>query len=225
VAALVVLALVSGLLAWAPWEPPLTPTGLTVTASTPTTIALRWASRSAGTTVGRYLILRDEVEVGSVTAPTTSFVDSGLRPGAEHGYQVLAARGSKKSQPQARATVAATAAPAPSDPKRLAVTSDSVTIGWAAPADSPAPDRYTILVDGHDSATIDGAFPSSTPEYRVTGLSFGTPYSIQVQALWLPGGQSKPSSAIAVLTPYPPVSQARLDGSAGVPVKFTVRAT
>jgi chitodextrinase len=224
-AALAVVALVSGLLVWAPWEPPTTPTGLSVTASTPTTIALQWASRSTGTPVGRYLILRDKVEVGSVTAPTTSFVDSGLRPGAQHGYQVIAARGSKKSPSQARETVATTAAPAPSDPKRLAVTSSSVTIGWEAPAGSPVPDRYTILVNGQEAATIDGAFPSSTPEYRVTGLSFGTSYRLQVQALWLPDGQSKPSSAVAVVTPYPPVSEARLDGSAGVPVKFTVRAT
>ena len=222
-----VASLVSGLLVWAPWKPPATPTGLTVTSRTPTTITLSWAPRSTGTPVGRYVIVRNNSEVGSVTGSETSFVDSGLTPGGSYSYEVVAARGSKRSAPQAHPATANTTAPSPSALKQLAATPESVTIGWAPPADSPTPDEYMILsaTDGTQLATTFGDFGSSGPAYQITGLDFGSTYSVQVEAVWSAGGHSQPSSALEVTTSNPPVSQARLDNPDGASVKFTVTAS
>lgn len=222
-AILTVVVLVAVSLFWALWRAPSTPARLKAIATAPTTIRVSWAPRSTGTPVGRYLILRDDVEIGSVRPPITFFTDSGTAPGSQHAYRVIAARGSKRSRAQASPAIAVTPAPSPTGLRRLAVTPHSATIGWTAPADAPSPHRYILLLDGRETTTYIGLSPAT--QAQVTGLRFGTGYTIQLRAAWVRGGTSQPSAALEISTPNPPVSEARLDGSAGVPVRFTVRSS
>jgi hypothetical protein len=223
VAALAVILaaiLVAAVLAWAPWKPPATPKGIEAT-STPTTVTLAWHARSEGSPVGRYLVVRNGVEVGS--ASRTSFVDIGLAPGGVYTYQVIAARGSKRSAASPPLRVSTTAPP-PTQLEQRAVTPHSVTLGWSPPADAPAPNRYIIQADGNTLDTVEGTFPS-TPSDEITGLASGTTYALQVQAVWDAGGVSQPSAMLSVTTPDPPVSDARLDAAGGVPVHFKMTAS
>jgi hypothetical protein len=223
-ASVMVLVLIGGLLVWSPWKPPATPKGLTKSSSTPTTLTLKWAPKSGGSSVSQYLIFRDKKRVGSVAGSQTTYIDSNLVPGGSYQYQVVAARGSKRSAPSAM-VAATTLAPSPSDLKQAAVTTGSATITWSPPADSPAPDQYVISSSGTDLATIPGAFPSSPPAYQVTGLHFSTAYDFRIQAVWLAGGSSEPSAPLTVTTPNPPVSEARLDYPSGTTVGFTVTSS
>jgi hypothetical protein len=152
----------------------------------------------------------------------TSFVDTGLVPGGSYSYQVVAAHGSNRSEPSASTATAVTVAPTPSGLKRVAVTTDSVTLSWTAPADSPVPDEYVIVVDGNAVASISGNPPSGAPAYQIRNLHFGTSYGIQVKAEWRAGGRSQPSPTLKITTPNPPLADARLDDvAAGVQFRMT----
>ncbi len=65
---------------------PSTPTGLTVTGTTPTTASLSWSASSNSPT--GYQILRNGTQVGSSTG--TSWTDTGLSPGTTYSYTVEA---------------------------------------------------------------------------------------------------------------------------------------
>jgi hypothetical protein len=170
------------------------------------------------------MIVRDKNTAGWANGTATSFVDSGLVPGGSYSYQVVAARGSNHSRPSASTATAVTVAPAPSGLQRVAVTTDSVTLSWTAPADSPAPDEYVIVVDGKVVASISGNPSSGAPTYQARNLHFGTLYGIQVKAVWRAGGRSQPSPTLQITTPNPPLTDARLEDAAAV-VQFKMTSS
>ena len=67
-------------------EPPAAPV-VTAAATSQGSVALSWP---ADASVASYRIVRDGTQVGTVTAPATSFTDSGLTPLTQYGYQVFA---------------------------------------------------------------------------------------------------------------------------------------
>jgi hypothetical protein len=96
------------------------------------------------------------------------------------------------------------------------VTVSSAALSWQAPADSPAPDSYQVLREGHVVGTVDGR----TTTYRDTDLDPGTAYSYQVVATW-GGNSSKPGDSVTVRTTAPPLSDARLAACA-LPVQVHI---
>lgn len=68
--------------------PPTPPTGLGVTATSSSTVALQWTAATDNVAVAGYRISRNGTEVTSVTS--TSWTDSGLTGGTTYSYSVVA---------------------------------------------------------------------------------------------------------------------------------------
>ncbi|MCT1478148.1 fibrinogen-like YCDxxxxGGGW domain-containing protein [Microbacterium sp. p3-SID336] len=95
----------------APAPAPNAVTGLTATPSA-TSVALRWTAPSSGTAPATYVITRNGVKVGTVTAPTTSFTDTGLTASTAYTYTVSAvAAAGTSSTPVSVSTTTTAVAP------------------------------------------------------------------------------------------------------------------
>jgi hypothetical protein len=100
-AVVVALALLAGLLIWAPWKSPplLRPTGLTAGPATTSSVTFRWSRPATGPPPGRYVILHDGRVAGSVPGTVTSYRGTGLAPATAYRYRVAAERGGQRSAP------------------------------------------------------------------------------------------------------------------------------
>lgn len=200
VAGAAVAGLVAGLLIWAPWnEVPVPPAAVRVQSATATSVLVSWPASKGGSTVDRYLILRDGKQVGSVPASQTSYTDSGLAPGVSYRYTVVAGSGSQRSSPSVKAAVT-TITPAPVGLTVSQATWTTVTFRWSASPQGPAPDKYLI----YDPDGFVAILPGSAQSYQVTGLVPGTSYRYQVKAMWA-GRASGLSAALAAATLDPPL--------------------
>jgi hypothetical protein len=105
--AVVLLALVAGVLIWAPWRKPplLQPTGLAAGTRTTSSVAFHWSGPATGPPPDKYLILHDGKVISSVPGTVTSFHSTGLAPDTAYQYRVAAARGGKRSAPSLVLTV------------------------------------------------------------------------------------------------------------------------
>jgi serine/threonine protein kinase len=83
-----------------------------------------------------------------------------------------------------------------------------VQIAWAGPASGPLPDRYEVLQDGRELASVSG----TETDYRATGLNPDTAYRFTIIAI-RGTKHSTPSSALIVTTPTPPLYEAVLKSS------------
>ena len=225
-AALAAAGLVVGLVVWAPWakSAPGVPTNVTTTAAN-ASVALDWVAPQSGPSVGKYLIMRDGKQVGSVKGGTTTYVDKGLLPGLTYSYTVIAEANSKRSAASVAGS-ATTTAPSPQGLTVVGRTVESVTLRWSAPPDSPPPQKYEIVGGAGDAAAFStlGSASGSETSTQVTMLDPATEYAFQVTASW--GGEaSGPSAKVTASTLSPPLSQARLDTQGGHGwVKVTVRS-
>jgi hypothetical protein len=94
-------------------------------------------------------------------------------------------------------------------------TANSISFHWSRPATGPLPDKYQILSDG----TVAGSVAGTVTSYRQAGLTPATGYQFRVVAVR--GDKRSPQSAVlAVRTATPPISQARLQGSWNVNLKY-----
>jgi hypothetical protein len=91
-------------------------------------------------------------------------------------------------------------------------------LSWSRPPTGPLPDKYLILSDGRLAGSVAGMATS----YRQAGLTPASTYQYRVVAVR--GGKRSPQSAVlAVSTLTPPVSQARLQGSWSVDLRYLQR--
>ena len=99
IAVVAALALVAGLLLWAPWRSPplLRPTGLAAGPATTSSVAFHWADPATGPPPDRYQILHDGKVIGSVPGTVTSYRVAGLAPATVDQYRVAAVRGAQRS--------------------------------------------------------------------------------------------------------------------------------
>lgn len=201
------LALIAGLVIWAPWAPkgPPAPTAVRAHSPNATSVLVQWAPSKGSPVADHYLIQRNGVRVGSVLSTTTSYQDTGLAPATTYRYSIVAVSGTTKGDPSADLKVSTLAA-GPVGFSAGTVTTNSVTIQWSRPA--TAPDSYAILRDG----TAIGAAPGNVTSYKDTGLVPATAYPYTVMGV-SGGVRSAPSSVLVVRTLTPPVSAARLQGS------------
>jgi hypothetical protein len=93
------LALIAGLVSWAPWATPpvLRPTGLATGTSSASSVSISWAAPPTGPAPDRYVVSRDGKVIDSVPGTITRYRDRGLAPATEYRYQVTAVRGSTRS--------------------------------------------------------------------------------------------------------------------------------
>jgi acid phosphatase type 7 len=144
---------------------PSTPTGLSATTPSSTSVVLSWTASSDDVGVSDYVVTRDSVQLG--TTATNSFTDSGLTSGATYSYQVTARD-------------AAGNASAPSDP--LAVTTpQQFTLNAAADTfvyqDSPTANFGTAAAVEVDNSPVKwGLF-----RFSVTGVQGRTVHAAKLR--------------------------------------------
>ena len=94
-------------------------------------------------------------------------------------------------------------------------TATSVVVGWAVPTTGPVVDHYLIRRDGVQV----GSVPGKVTSYQDKGLDPATAYRYNVVAV-SGAVRSLPSSALVAKTLTPPISEARLQGSWTVDMKY-----
>lgn len=163
--------------------PPGAPTGLAVTATTVSTIAVSWVAPVGGTTVDGYDVRVDggaATDVGAVLAHTFT----GLTPDTAYTLEV---RSHGPGGTSAWVGLTSTTEGPPDEPTDLAVTDatiTSLTVTWVAPVGGTPVDGYDVRRDG-GSPTDAGAVLT----YTFTGLTPTTTYTLEVRA-YGPGGDS-----------------------------------
>ncbi|MFD6815403.1 fibrinogen-like YCDxxxxGGGW domain-containing protein [Microbacterium sp. NPDC060132] len=103
-----------------------------------TSVALGWTAPSGTTAAASYVVSRNGVKVGTVTAPATSFTDTGLTAGTAYTYTVVAVSAagvaSTPATVQATTTAAAPVGPAVSVPSGSAwswrYSADALPADW-----------------------------------------------------------------------------------------------
>ncbi len=191
--------------------PPNAPTGLSATATNPTTVHLSWnAAADTGanqTGVVKYNVLRNGVVIAQPT--TTSYTDATATAKTNYSYTVQAVDGAGNvSDDSGTATVTTPAAPdtaAPSMPANLAATAISasqVNVTWNASTDSGGSGLtgYNIYRDG----TKLNSSPVTGTSYGDSTVNATTTYSYRVEAVDGAGNKSAQTSAVSVTTPRTP---------------------
>ena len=97
--AVVLLALIVGVVIWAPWRkaPVLPPTRLAAGPRTTSSVTFHWSGPAIGPSPDKYLIVHNGKVINSVPGTITSFHAAGLAPDTAYKYRVAAVRGGKRS--------------------------------------------------------------------------------------------------------------------------------
>jgi Polysaccharide lyase len=179
-------------------SPPSTPTGLTVTAATKTTIALAWTPSTDNVGVVGYDVFQNDARLG--TTPVTAYTYSGLTCGRAYTLGVDAFDAAANTS--SRASVTASTAPCdgptditpPSTPTGLTVngtTQSSISSRWNASTDD-----YGVA--GYDLFRNNSRVGSTTAtNYTFSGLACGTTYTLGVDAFDAAGNVSGRASITA----------------------------
>lgn len=186
VAGTVVVVLLGVVFIWAPWSKPpvLRPTGLTEESAGLSTASFQWLGPATGPVPTKYQILLGGRVIGSVRGTTTSTRVTGLRPGTDYRFQVVAVRGAVHSVRSAVLELSTDPAPPVSD-SVLDGSFDMVPghATWYGYSKSPLPLRdqtwtfVPVCSSGPCSVRLSGSFQNldfSTTLTRDGGTYSGT---------------------------------------------------
>ena len=177
---------------------PSTPSGLTSSGQTSSTINLNWPASTDNVAVSGYDIYRNGTRAG--TSVTPSFVDTALAAGTAYSYTVMAFDAAGNYSPASAPLVVSTIAPdtiAPTQPAGLfasGTTYTGVTLGWTASTDNVAVTRYDVLRNGAKVGSATGT------SFSDTGLVTGTAYTYTVVAFDASANASPASVALVATT-------------------------
>jgi titin len=202
----------------APPPPPTAPSGLTLTAASPTQINLGWTDNSADETgfsierapdnagtAGTYAV------VTSVAANATSYQNTGLTASTTYWYRVRAFNANGNSTYTTAVSVATLAPPppppnAPSGLTLAPVSPTQINLSWT---DNSSDETSFIIERAPDVAGGAGTFApiatvgANVTSYSSTGLTASTTYWYRVQASNA-NGSSAYSAAVSASTPQAP---------------------
>src|SRR5882672_8857211 len=163
---------------------PATPTGLTVTAVSPSQIGLSWAASTDDVGVTGYRVNRGGALLTNVGTVTT-LQNTGLSPSTTYTYTVQAVDAAGNASGQSAAASATTPpAPdtaAPSTPTGLVASASSpsqIALSWGASSDDVGVSGYRVYRGGALLITL-----GPVTAWQNTGLSPATTYSYTVQAI------------------------------------------
>jgi fibronectin type 3 domain-containing protein len=184
--------------------PPDAPTALQASAASYQEVDLSWTAPADSVRVSGYVVYRDGAAIGTVTAPTTSFVDSTVAPSTTYSYTIDAFDGGGNHSAQSAPVAAATPAPpdltppsVPAQPIAVASSPMRIDLNWSASTDGVGVTGYTIYRGGTQVATVSG----SSMSFSDTTLSPNTAYSYAVDAFDAAGNHSARSATAAATTP------------------------
>jgi chitodextrinase len=182
--------------------PPSVPSGLSVSAVTPTSLTLAWNPSTDNVGVAGYRVYSNGALLASAAGPLLTL--TGLTPSTLYSFTVAAFdTAGNSSAPSAALTLTTLAPPdvlaptAPADLAATALTPNSLTLSWSAAVDNVGVSGYRVYRDGVLVAT-----PSGTAA-TVAGLAAGTAYAFTVTAFDAAGNVSLASGALAITTPLP----------------------
>ncbi|MEZ0070468.1 fibronectin type 3 domain-containing protein [Streptacidiphilus sp. MAP12-20] len=159
---------------------PATPTGLSVSAASSTSLNLSWTETNNSDPAVSYRVFEGSTLVASPT--TTSATVSGLAAGSTHSYTVTAvdASGVESAQSATASGTTTGGTPAPATPAGLTVsgsTSSSLSLSWTETNNSDPAISYrvnegstVVATVATTSATVSGLAASSTHTYTVTAV-------------------------------------------------------
>jgi chitodextrinase len=187
---------------------PSTPTGLTASAVTPTSLTLSWSAATDNVGVSGYFVFRNGVRIANVS--TTSYSDAGLVAATTYSYTIAAYDAAGNASAQSGAVSATTPAlpdtQAPSVPTGLtgtAVSSSQVNLSWNPATDNVGVTGYSVYLNDTLLTRI------TTTSFQHTGLSAGATYNYRVSAHdVVPNHSAWSATPVAVTTPAAPDTQA-----------------
>lgn len=192
-------------------QPPTTPTNVSASSRTATSIALSWSPSADNVGVVGYGLYRGGTLVG--TSAGTTGIFSGLVCNTNYTLAVDAYDGANNRSAKTTVMVATTACPdtsSPSAPTGLAassVTQTSLTLTWSASIDNVGVTGYDVYRNGTKMAS--GSATSSSQ----TGLACGTSYSFAVAAYDAAGNASSQATLNASTSACPPPGGCQIDAA------------
>ena len=179
---------------------PATPTSLTATPASATSVALSWIP--SYTTATSQLIQRSTDGINFATIATISpllaaFTNTGLTAGLAYAYRVIAANFTGNSSPSNAVSASPAPYQAPVAPTGLNVTStspSSVSLSWTAPANAYGIASYTIYRNGVAVGT------STTTTFTDFSLTPSTLYTYSVATVDTTGATSPRGGSINATT-------------------------
>jgi fibronectin type 3 domain-containing protein len=166
---------------------PAAPSNLTGTVVSGSEIDISWTNNANNAT--SVLIDRsgDGVhfsQIASVSAAVTTYHDTSLSPGNTYYYEVQASNAAGNS---AFSNVfQATTPTAPASPTNLAatnITTTEVDLSWTNVATNATGIKILKKLGNNNSQVVATGLPPTTTSYKITGLTPGSPYTFEVDAL------------------------------------------
>ncbi|WP_339660821.1 endonuclease [uncultured Polaribacter sp.] len=181
-------------------EAPTTPTNVSLSNITTTTIDVSWNASSDNVAVTKYEIYVDGSLHGNST--NTNYTITNLNSGTNYSITVLAKdiASNKSAQSTAVNGTTLTDNAAPSVPTNITITNETGTsfiVNWNASTDDSSVASYDIFLNGNLEGT------STTTTYTAIGLNSNTTYSVSVLARDIANNVSDKSSAINATTTAP----------------------
>jgi len=155
--------------------PPSSPAGLAATATSSSQIQLNWITSTDNIGVSTYQVFRNGSSIALVTAPTTSFLDSGLSAVTTYTYSVIARDAAGNSSAQSASTSVRT----------LAANS-----GVPAPILNLQPGQWLELPNTKIRSVLPDPLPRGYPPYLVEAWNGGTVDSKRSRLLVWGGGHA-----------------------------------
>jgi chitodextrinase len=180
------------------------PTTVTATAVSETRIDLSWSGASDNVGVASYRIFRNggATAIATVTAPTTTYSDTGLTAATTYSYTVKAVDGSgnvSNASTAASATTLDTTPPnAPTTATATAASDSQINLSWSGASDNVGITGYRIYRNG--GATPIATVAPTPTSYSNTGLTAATTYTYTVRAVDAAGNLSNPSPVATATT-------------------------
>ncbi|MGC8863202.1 MAG: fibronectin type III domain-containing protein [Armatimonadota bacterium] len=175
-------------------EPPSTPQNLVAVPSGTTFVDLSWDPSTDNEVVTGYNVYRNGVKVKFVSAPSTTYRDTGLAPGTAYSYQVSAMDASSNESGLsnvANVTTLLDNTPpaAPTNVSAVGVSVSAIYVTWNVPWDNLTIVKYRVFRDGSEIAQ------PTTNSYLDTGLAAGSSHTYQITAIDQSDNESSKSAA------------------------------
>jgi acid phosphatase type 7 len=181
---------------------PTTPTALSSTGATVTSVSLSWSASTDNVAVTGYHLYRNGALITSSTQTTYTF--DTLTCGTSYTFGVDAYDAAGNKSPQATLISATSPCPdtvAPTAPTTLSVTSaaaTSVSVSWGASLDAVGVAGYDLFRNGTKVGTTTGT------NYTFVNLTCGTSYTLGVEAFDAAGNRSTRTAIVAATAACPP---------------------
>ena len=194
-------------LATPPTAAPTTPTSLATGAVTNTSVALSWAApaNTNSNPATSYLVEYQPTSGStwsSVSTSSTSYVVSGLTAATAYNFRVSAVNliGTSAATASVSATTLGTAPATPTALAASAITSNSATLNWSAPANVGTSPITSYMVEyKRSNVTAYTTTTVSTTTAALTGLTASSGYNVRVSATNATG-TSAPTAVVSFTT-------------------------